>query len=555
LLAGCVCAALAGAVQAERFALVIGIDRYEQLGEANFLRKSVNDATAFAEELRKPAAGFKSVRLALNPTRSELLSEIRTLAAQVGSHDDVVFFYAGHGVQIDNVNYLLPRDVPLASSARQIRDESVSLQLVLEDMAASKPRFTLFIIDACRNNPFRGATTTRALLRGETGLASVTTLAMGQMIVFSAGANQLAIDSLSEGDANPNSLFTREFLSGMRQPGIPVDQVLRAIRSRVRQVAASVGHEQLPALYDQSEGAFVFFPGSSAALVPPDATAQPERRPVDHAAGAKAQRAGTHFRDCGDCPQMIWLPVAAMPAVPVGLRDADNPPVSPGFVKRRQIALASSETTIGEFRAFVRETGARIANCRETSSGRKTWDQDLRNPRTARAVRADDFPVACVSIGDARRYAQWLAARTGHRYRLPSFQELEYALSAGIDEPGLVSRGSVCDFGRVSGAGACRDRWVQETGSSGAAPVRSYRANHWGLFDLIGNVSEFVTSCLLPHCAALAWGADFVTDPFDRDGTLSRQIGAPITNAFFGSADNDRADFVGFRVVREDDAD
>ena len=80
------------------------------------------------------------------------------------------------------------------------------------------------------------------------------------MVMFSAGAGQQALDKLGQTDSSPNGLFTRVFLDEMKKPGIPVDKVLRNVRQRVVTLAKSVGHEQVPALYDQAIGEFYFKP-------------------------------------------------------------------------------------------------------------------------------------------------------------------------------------------------------------------------------------------------------------------------------------------------------
>jgi tripartite-type tricarboxylate transporter receptor subunit TctC len=82
------------------------------------------------------------------------------------------------------------------------------------------------------------------------------------MVIYSAGAGQQALDRLGDDDRNANGLFTRIFLREMSKPGIPVDRVLRGVREEVVRLAKSVGHEQVPALYDQALGEFYFRPGA-----------------------------------------------------------------------------------------------------------------------------------------------------------------------------------------------------------------------------------------------------------------------------------------------------
>ena len=85
-----------------------------------------------------------------------------------------------------------------------------------------------------------------------------TTAATGQMIMFSAGSGQQALDRLSQTDKERNGVFTRVFVKEMIKPGVPVDRVLRNVRNEVVRLARSVGHDQTPALYDQAVGDFFF---------------------------------------------------------------------------------------------------------------------------------------------------------------------------------------------------------------------------------------------------------------------------------------------------------
>jgi uncharacterized caspase-like protein len=177
---------------------------------------------------------------------------VRDFKAQVAPGDEVLIFYAGHGVQISGTNYLLPVDIR-GDGEDQVRDDAIPLQRILDDMQDRKAGFTLAVIDACRDNPFRAGG--RAL--GGRGLAA-TEATSGQMIIFSAGAGQRALDRLpGETDAR-NGVFTRVFLREMVKPNVPVDRVLRTVRQEVVQLARSAGAEQTPALYDQALGDFYF---------------------------------------------------------------------------------------------------------------------------------------------------------------------------------------------------------------------------------------------------------------------------------------------------------
>lgn len=177
---------------------------------------------------------------------------IRNFANAVQGGDEVMFFFAGHGVQLGATNYLLPTDI-VGDNEGQVRDEAIQLQRVLDDMSEKKAKFTLAMIDACRDNPFK--TSGRAI--GGRGLAP-TTAATGQMVIFSAGTGQQALDKLSPSDKSKNGLFTRVFVQEMQKPNQSVDRVVKNVRNQVAELAKSVGHEQVPAIYDQVLGDFYF---------------------------------------------------------------------------------------------------------------------------------------------------------------------------------------------------------------------------------------------------------------------------------------------------------
>jgi hypothetical protein len=232
------------ATQARRVALVIGNDAYQSVAR---LQNARTDARAMAEALGR--TGYK-VRLRTDLGERAMKDELRAFKAEIQGGDEVLFYFAGHGVQLSGANYLLPTDIR-GEAEDQVRDDALLLQKVLDDLQERKARFALAIVDACRDNPFR--TAGRNL--GGRGLAP-TTAATGQMVMFSAGAGQQALDRLGERDTNPNGLFTRVLLKEMDKPAVSVDRVLRAVRNQVVELAKSVGHEQVPALYDQSVGEF-----------------------------------------------------------------------------------------------------------------------------------------------------------------------------------------------------------------------------------------------------------------------------------------------------------
>lgn len=249
---------------AGRWALVIGNDAYTRVEP---LRNAIADASLIAAELRR--AGF-DVTAVNNVDRRSFLREVIELSRRAEGGGEALVYFAGHGVQIANTNYLLPVDFEGGDEA-MLPFEAVSLTDIGNQLLDAKARFSLLIIDACRNNPLtsrRGRN-----LRAGPGLAPMSP-ATGQMVVYSAGSGQVALDGLGDRDPIRNGVFAREFAREMRTPGVDVREVMLAVRESVERLAASVNHAQRPAIYDESRGRFVFYsPPAVVAAAPPAAGA------------------------------------------------------------------------------------------------------------------------------------------------------------------------------------------------------------------------------------------------------------------------------------------
>ena len=233
---------------ANRKALVIGNDSYKSVSK---LLTAGEDARAMAEGLKR--VGYQ-VTLKTDLDRQGMNAAIRTFKSQIEGGDEVAIFYAGHGVQLSNTNFLLPVDIS-GESEEQIKDDAIPLQRLLDDISDKHAKFTLAMIDACRDNPFKAAT--GRSIGGMRGL-SPTSAATGQMIVFSAGTGQQALDRLGPNDRDKNGVFTRIFLKQLDTQGVSIDRIVRNVRAEVVGLAKSVGHDQVPAIYDQVVGDFFF---------------------------------------------------------------------------------------------------------------------------------------------------------------------------------------------------------------------------------------------------------------------------------------------------------
>src|SRR5262249_11276831 len=153
----------------------------------------------------------------------------------------VAVFFSGHGIEIEGGNYLIPRDVPAVGTgeARRLKNDSLSFDEMRRDLAAQGPRLSLFILDACRDNPF---TDTRGRsIGGAKGLVPVQA-EQGSFIMFAAGVRESALDRLDENDRDPNSVYTRKLLPLLKQPGLALPAVAQRVRREVSVLANTVGH-------------------------------------------------------------------------------------------------------------------------------------------------------------------------------------------------------------------------------------------------------------------------------------------------------------------------
>ena len=238
-------------VFAMRRALLIGNDTYKY---ADVLKNAREDARAMANELK--GFGYE-VTLRLDQSQKEMQATLRDFRESIKEGDEVLFYFSGHAVEIDGKNYLTPIDT-IGMNQNQLADDSIDLKSsVLDPFTRKKAKLTLALIDACRNNPFLKTSLTKSVMGGSKGLAP-TTPATGQLIVYSAGSGQTALDRLGESDTLKNGLFTRVFLQEMRKVDLPIDRVIKNVRTEVVRLARTIGHDQVPAIYDEVVGDFYF---------------------------------------------------------------------------------------------------------------------------------------------------------------------------------------------------------------------------------------------------------------------------------------------------------
>lgn len=239
-----------------RIALVIGNSAYPG-GAA--LKNPANDASDMAAKLRK--LNF-SVTLKTNVSQKEMLRALTDFGEKVQQGSEILFFYAGHGMQVRGKNYLIPIDAEIRSEG-SVSSEAVDVDQLLDKLALA--RLSIVILDACRNNPFE-----RRFRGGGQGLAQINA-PTGTLIAYATAPGKVAADG--EGR---NGLYTSELLATMDFPGIKIEDVLKRVRANV---VRKSNEAQIPWESSSLTGDF-FFKAPEAGSAPAIA-AQPASTPSD----------------------------------------------------------------------------------------------------------------------------------------------------------------------------------------------------------------------------------------------------------------------------------
>ncbi|WP_277964327.1 dihydropyoverdine dehydrogenase [Pseudomonas sp. RIT-To-2] len=265
-------------------------------------------------------------------------------------------------------------------------------------------------------------------------------------------------------------------------------------------------------------------------------------------AAAAENKPGSLIQECKDCPQMVIIPagsfVMGTPDDELARQDDENPLHTVTFAK--PFAISRYQVTAGEFNAYIKASGVVIGSG-DKRPGR--WCE-AGKPSYAQGPRQ---PAVCVDYAEVQAYTRWLSAKTGHTYRMVSEAEREYTARAGstgafpfpFDKEGEYQ---ISKHANVYGPA---------DGYSYSSPVGSYAPNAFGMYDMHGNVYEWVADC---------WHTDYVGAPTDGSAWIDdpqcevAQIrgndwGEPAVFSRSGNR-NDRKKFVrgdwlGFRVARD----
>ncbi len=596
-----------------KIALVIGNQAYPQ----SPLRNALNDASAMAQELRD--LKFDEVTERHDLTIRQMRAEIDGLTLKLRPGDLVMFYYAGHGVQANEQNYLIPidftgteADLPYeAYSAAQLRDK-------LEQTGA---RLRILVLDACRNNPFRSA---RSSSRGLSPMGSAVE---GTYIAYATADNGVADDNPND----KNGLFTKELLASMRKPGLDLKQVFEQTKEDVYQISK---RQQRPFTYDGVIGEFFFteppppppapppvaapavgpeadllfwksidqkdpdqlrlylaqFPkGQFAALAnlnlkrfsapppsaPPTVNPAPPSSPAGNAGNNSAANRGTPPASSPSGAAAV-VPPAPTTTLPKGgpfkpgdrdlKKDGQYYVLIPSGTFRMGCSQGDPEcenderpvhtVTIGK-NFWIGQTPVTVAGFHLYRAETKLHDQMDRNLNGA--TNDDTMPIVNITWDESREYCEWAGGR------LPTEAEWEYAARATTVSARYGPLEDVAWYGNNSGNARidASALWLTDQDAypkklfdngNGPRPVAKKKPNAWHLYDMLGDVWQWVSD----YYGKDYYATQAMTDPTGPQHTPTRGMRGGSWFAFSSNVrvsarghntPDHRGNTVGFRCV------
>lgn len=456
-----------------RTALVIGNGTYG----SGPLRNPLNDARAMAGALKQLSF---DVTLKENLDQKDMKREIQAFGQKLQKGGVGLFYFAGHGVQVNGHNYLIPIGAAIEHE-KQVEYEGVDMGSALSEMDYAHNRLNIVILDACRDNPFA-----RSFRSTATGLASINAPS-GTLIAFATAPGSTANDGQGE-----NGVYTGELIKAMMQPGIKLEDVFKQVRSAVREGTRG---KQIPWESSSLEGDFYFRPPAVQSPPQTQVASTTAQQPaisgqIDRSAAGQGEPASRGEKPLRN--QKTWKePVTGLEFVWIQggcylmgspqsekNRAEDEGPVHEVCVDG--FWMSRTEVTNGQFKKFQK-------------------DHDSRD-YSGHSLKGDSQPAVFVAWWDANNFAQWLTGQNGNQYtfRLPTEAEWEYAARAGTESSRYWGEDSTraCIYENVADYTAQKQLGMNSThecddGYAATAPVGTFQPNAFGLYDMLGNVSEW----------------------------------------------------------------
>jgi formylglycine-generating enzyme required for sulfatase activity len=516
-----------------RFALVLGNSDYQHVES---LVNPANDAADVAAKLRQ--LGFQ-VKLKLNVGNVEMGRVINDYVRQLASHPDNegFFWYAGHGVQIEGENYLLPVDID-AEDDVAIQYGSYPLNRLIESFErTARNKLNLVILDACRNNPFRNTSGgNRSLSRG---LSTVEHVPQDLFILFSTSAGAVAADGER---GKRNSPFAEAFLKYMDS-----SEILPLVMADVSQETLRLtGGKQRPFPQGSIISEKYYSLNPQVAEVPQGGKIERMEKP----AGLPARTSSNDLVRVQGGSFMMGSPTSEADRYSSEVRHQVR--VSGFYMTKYEVSQGEYAALMGRNPSGFKGDQLPVENV--------TWYDAIEycNKRSEREGLTPAYTIdkTRVDLNNTSNLdtSKWLVTwnRSATGYRLPTAAEWEYACRAGTSSSFSAGSAITSDQANFNGnfpyTANSRGSFRQTT-----TAVGSFAPNPWGLYDMHGNVHEWCWDWVGTYTTANQLdpaGASMGTGRIYRGGGWNSHAQDLRSASQDHLAPSRRATHIGFRVVR-----
>ena len=439
-----------------RTALVIGNSDYR----FSPLKNPTNDAQDMARVLR--SIGF-DVILKTNADKPSIVKALNLFGQKLTRSEIGIFFFAGHGVQVNNRNFLIPLNSQIQSES-DVEFEGIHAGRVLGKMENAGNRLNIVILDACRNNPFK-----KNFRSSVQGLAKMDA-PPGSIIAYATSPGSTASDG-----AGRNGAYTGELLKQLGNPDLTIQEVFNEAGLEVMKVTKK---RQIPWI--------------SSTPVPKYYLAKNAKPYISSTGSSTKSGPNNTWFDPVTNMAFIWIPGGCFI---MAQSDFEKQYLKKKYGSQKHKEFFYNELPghkvcvdgfwMGRFEVTNRQY--RMFNPKHTV---KSYDgNDLDN---------DMKPVVHVSHKDARAFIQWLNRSGKYTFSLPTEAQWEYAARAGTTTSRFWGNApdQACRYANGADA-AAKSRWTQlivhpcNDAYPATAPVGSFTPNAFGLYDMLGNVWEW----------------------------------------------------------------
>jgi formylglycine-generating enzyme required for sulfatase activity len=505
---------MAAGSEMKRTALVIGNGAYKV--KTGTLNNPENDANDMAVTLQK--LGFKVEKL-VDIGQQQMEEAIKDFGTRLKKGGVGLFYFAGHGIQVEERNYLIPVDAKLDKES-DVKYKAVDAGQVMDEMDEAKNELNIVILDACRDNPFA-----RSWKRSGQGGLALMDSPTGTLIVYSTSPGKTAADGIG----GRNGIFTKHLIRHMIEPGLEIEDVIKKVRV---DVATETGKKQVPWAHSSLMGNFYFADSGGAVIVtpPPVEPSVPTAPPPSkegkltvtaNVSGAKVQinngsetwkvpvtmkitEAGEYrikVTASGYKPfeKREYIELGAVVEVPVYLEKEEQTTKTLGnslgmsfvYIPPGKFMMGSPKDELGryddEILHEVRISKGFYMQTTEVTQGQ--WKSVMGNNPSSFKDCGDKCPVENVSWNDVHEFIKKLNQKGEGTYRLPTEAEWEYAARAGTERAFFWGNQADCaraNYGNSDYSSECKGQNPGKTMS-----VMSFNPNAWGLHDMHGNVWEW----------------------------------------------------------------